>query len=127
MNIFLICGVRGATEAQIEMQQEHVQYLEEQGHMVHYPPRDTNQNDATGYNICKQNMAAIQAADRVDIMAYDSKLSEGSLFDLGMAFALGKQINPVIGHFPTLRNVASGKSFVRMIWKWEDEWWAEEA
>lgn len=111
MKSFLICPVRGIapeTHAQI------VAGLEAEGLTVHWPPRDTDQNDPTGLRICRDNMSAIAAADVVHVI-WDGK-SQGCLFDLGVAFALRKRIAPVI-----LPELTEGKSFQNMIDAWAAE------
>lgn len=108
MKSFLICPVRGVDPA---TQSAIVAGLEAQGFKVHWPPRDTNQNDGVGLRICRDNKAAIEAADVVHVM-WDGK-SQGCLFDLGVAFALGKKVHPVSLPAPT-----EGKSFQNMILAW---------
>lgn len=115
MNIFMICPVRNATPEMQEGIEAEVGFLESQGHIVYYPARDTNQLDGTGLRICKDNRSAIEAADEVHII-WDGK-STGSLFDLGMAFALRKKIVPVFGKFPTM---SDGKSFQNMVYDWSE-------
>jgi hypothetical protein len=90
MKIFIICPVRSITEPEHQTIQQYIVKLETQGHQVHYPPRNTNQNDKIGFNICTENKQAIQSADEVHV--YWNPLSAGSLFDLGISFALGKVI-----------------------------------
>jgi hypothetical protein len=90
MKIFIICPVRSATPLEKAILDQYVEHLEEQGHSVHYPPRDTNQNDPVGFDICCQNRLAIELADRVDI--FYNPTSSGSLFDIGMTFMLRKNI-----------------------------------
>lgn len=51
---FLICPVRGCSPQQT---QAYVDDLERQGWEVHWPPRDTQQNDPNGLQICKENDA----------------------------------------------------------------------
>lgn len=87
MKAFLICPVRGADESAV---QPFVQALEKDGWDVHWPPRDTNQNDPVGFQICQENYRAIDKADVVFVV-YDEK-SRGSLFDMGVAFSLFKPI-----------------------------------
>ena len=121
MNIFVICPVRlGVAEEATK----YVQELESQGHKVIYPPRDTEQDDETGYNICKGNMKCIKWADRIDV--FYSALSQGIHFDLGQAFVLNKKIkivkileanNP---NYPTTNN-SNSKSFPRMLEVWESK------
>lgn len=108
MKTFLICPVRGHEATEL---QSIVDGLESEGWEVHYPPRDTNQNDPVGYNICEQNYLAIKRADVVHIV-WDGQ-SQGSLFDLGMAFALAKRIIPI-----SLPENTEGKSFQNMIRQW---------
>lgn len=106
--IFLICPVRYGkklTRKHKKVQEkinEYVNQLEEAGHKVHWPPRDTNQNDPTGLRICTDNGLAISEADEVHIWWHwqekkwwqklmwwiREKKSTGSLFDFGMAFML---------------------------------------
>lgn len=105
---FLICPVRGVDVAESE---QVVHELEKQGFTVHWPHRDTNQDDNTGLRICRDNRAAIRDADFVHVL-WDGK-SQGSLFDLGMAFALGKIVIPV-----TLPATSPHKSFQNMVMEW---------
>lgn len=103
---FFICPVRGAS---IENTMELVEGIESEGLLkVHWPPRDTNQEDPTGLRICTDNLAAIKEASIVYFM-WDGK-SQGCLFDLGMAFALGKKVVPV-----TMPPLTEGKSFQNMV------------
>lgn len=111
MKSFLICPVRGVPP------EEHaavVRQLERSGFDVHWPPRDTDQNDPTGLRICSDNAAAISAADLVHVI-WDGK-SQGCLFDLGVAFALGKPVSPISLPAPT-----EGKSFQNMVQTWAIE------
>lgn len=104
-NAFLICPVRGVDQTQTA---ERVRALEADGWTVHWPPRDTNQDDAIGLRICRDNCAAIKKADTVFVI-WDG-LSQGCLFDLGIAFAFGKTITPL-----SLPPRTEGKSFQNMI------------
>lgn len=108
MKTFLICPVRGHDPMLFSI---IVKKLEADGYSVHWPPRDTDQSDATGLRICKQNASAIADADTVHII-WDGT-SQGCLFDLGVAFALGKKIIPVSLPEPT-----DQKSFQNMIRAW---------
>lgn len=112
-DIFLICPVRNATEEQKEKMTQYINDLESEGKKVYYPARDTNQVDSIGYRICCDNRDAIKEADEIHIF-YDPN-SSGSLFDLGMAFALDKKLTLVniddITSTPT-------KSFSNMIKEW---------
>jgi len=86
---FVICPVRGVDP---DTWRPYVEALEGLGYYkVHWPTRDTDQNDPVGLRICDDNLAAIKAADAVFII-WDGK-SEGCLFDMGMAFALDKPVH----------------------------------
>lgn len=108
MRSFLICPVRGLPP---ETHAAIVADLESQGFIVHWPPRDTDQDDPTGLRICGENSEAIERADIVHVI-WDGK-SQGCLFDLGVAFALRKKISPISLPPPT-----DGKSFQNMIRAW---------
>lgn len=105
---FLICPVTGHDSDETRA---IVADLESQGWAVHWPPRDTDQQDGTGVRICTDNLAAIRSADCVHVV-WDGK-SQGCLFDLGMAFALGKSVIPL-----SLPEQTEGKSFQNMVWDW---------
>ena len=109
---FLICPVRGIPP---ETWQRYVREIELRGDIVHlhFPPRDTDQEDETGYRICQDNLEALKKADVVFVI-WDGK-SQGCLFDLGMAFALGKEVIPL-----QLPPETEGKSFQNMIQAWAD-------
>ena len=94
MKVYLIMPVRIADPHITALAQAHMECLEREGHEVHYPPRDAPQDDPTGQAICEVHRRAMQAADRVDVV-WDIN-SKGSHFDLGMAYALGKPVNPVL-------------------------------
>ncbi|OGC54793.1 hypothetical protein A2797_00785 [candidate division WWE3 bacterium RIFCSPHIGHO2_01_FULL_48_15] len=85
--IFIICPVRNASEESNAYIRGYVERLEERGHKVHWPMRDTKQDDPTGgLMVCRDNFEAILAADEVHIF-WDPE-SRGSRFDGGMLFAL---------------------------------------
>lgn len=88
--VFIVCPVRGIEEDEKQFLQDYVSQLESQGHAVHYPPRDTKQDDPVGLRICSDNREAIEKSDEVHV--YWSEKSEGTKFDLGMAFSEGKPI-----------------------------------
>lgn len=111
MKTFLICPVRGHDPNEAI---EIVHCLEAEGWVVHYPPRDTDQTDPVGLQICQTNLNAIKKSDVVHIL-WDGK-STGSIFDMGMAFALGKKI--IILDAPPL---TEGKSFPNMMRAWEKQ------
>ena len=109
MKAFLICPVRGHLPDETF---EIVCGLERDGWDVHWPFRDTAQDDPTGFEICSTNREAIDQADMVFVM-WDGK-STGCLFDLGIAFALNKLIQVLDA--PAL---TEGKSFQNMMRQWE--------
>ena len=114
LHIFLICPVRNATEEQKQRMAKYIAYVESLGAVIHYPERDTEQDDPTGGSmICKVNRRAIYDSDEVHIF-WDSK-SQGSLFDLGMAFALCKPIKIV--NIDELERT-DGKSFTNVVYNW---------
>ena len=110
MKIFIICTVRGATEEYKKKLEDYTKSLENEGNIVHLPHRDTKQ-DARGIDICMQNATAIKEADEVHIF-YNSS-SQGTHFDMGVSFALGKKI--IIAES---EEVPIGKSFQRMLLEW---------
>ena len=116
--IFLICSVRGATPEHRRELEEYTLQLERDGAIVHLPHRDTNQC-ATGLEICEQNFWAVVEADEVHIV-YNPE-SQGSHFDMGVAFALGK---PVVfvneDQFPQEIKITAKKSFPQMLKQWQD-------
>lgn len=115
MKIFLICPVRNATEDQKTAMNNYITSMENNGNKVYYPARDTNQIDSIGFRICNDNKMAIFDADEVHI--FWDKDSKGSLFDLGMAFALDKPLRIV-----NLESIemTKTKSFTNMIKYWSD-------
>lgn len=114
MIIFLICPVRTATGDQKERIKSYIDKLIAEGKTVYYPARDTQQDDPTGgYNICWDNKVAILLSDEVHI--FWDKNSIGSIFDLGMAFALNKEL--VIVNSEDVELVGD-KSFAHVIQYW---------
>lgn len=111
--IFIICSVRGASAEYQKKLEEYVLKLENDGNTIHLPHRNTNQS-GRGIEICTQNAEAIRNADEVHIF-YNSA-SQGTHFDMGVAFALKKPLvvveNEVYGE---------GKSYPRMIDEWMNE------
>lgn len=90
-NIFLICPVRNATEEQKIYIEEFVKEKNRNGIEVHAPHMHTVQQDMFGgYTICYQNANAIAKSSEIDI--YYDQSSTGSVFDLGVAYALNKKL-----------------------------------
>jgi len=85
--------VRNASAAVTREIRAYAEYHRGLGHHVHFPPDDAPQEDPTGEAICRTHLAAMQKANEIHVFwDIDSK---GSHFDLGMAYALGKDIIPV--------------------------------
>lgn len=118
MKIFMISPVREISDPLKDAIANQVNYYESLGHDVYWPHRDTNQSpevNEKSYQICRANKVAIENADEVYII-WDGK-SQGCLFDLGIAFALGKKVHPVLGYFPKL---SKEKSFQNFVYEYED-------
>lgn len=109
MKIYIICPVRNATEEQKKEIDDYVDLLEEDEHIVHYPPRDVNQNDPTGLGIVNAHKTAMENCDRVDI--FWDKTSNGSHCDLGMAIMSNKELKLVRAY----QEDNAGKSYVKVI------------
>lgn len=93
MIIYIICAVRNATPERVAELRSYAEGKRAEGHSVHFPPDDAPQDDPTGMEICRVHLSAMLLADEVHVFwDVDSK---GSHFDLGMAFALGKEIVPI--------------------------------
>jgi nucleoside 2-deoxyribosyltransferase len=114
LNIFIICSVRGTSDEYRKRLEHYVKTLEDIGHNVHLPHRDTNQNNS-GFNICKENSNAIFNSDEIHIF-YNSE-SQGTHFDMGVSFALNKKI-VIVENEP----LTEGKSFQRMLTEWENKY-----
>ena len=92
--IFIICPVRKVSKRVKKIINDYVVKLEQDGATVHWPSRNTNQDDPVGIHICEQNREAIYAADEIHIWFDES--STGSLFDLGMTFAFLRSMEKTI-------------------------------
>ncbi len=111
MNIFLICPVRKITDEEKQQILEYRLARMAAGDKVYVPFLDTDQNDPTGYRICSDNLRAIDWAHEIHVWWNEN--STGSLFDLGMAFALGKPVILANKVTPT-----EGKSFNNLLIAW---------
>lgn len=125
-SVFVICSVRDADKATRKKLEAYKNKLELQGYKVHLPHLDTNQQ-ASGYEICIQNMQAILAADEIHIFFVPH--SYGSHFDLGVTFLacyLDKnKIIKVVENFQGVDHTGQmkllfEKSFGQMIAIWEE-------
>jgi len=119
--VFIICPVRNADAQTQHILADYVQTLEEKGCQVHYPPRDTNQNDPIGNRICEENFKAILQADEIHVF-YD-KNSTGVHFDFGGVFMLTQTLGyrkkiVFINKYEVV--ISKGKSFPRLLAFLED-------
>ena len=110
MKITIICSVRNATSEYRKKLEDYVAELEKNGHKVYLSHRDNDQKDS-GINILSRMRTKIKWANRIDIF-YSG--SEGTLFDMGDAWALNKTIK-VVENIP----YGEGKSFPRFLDEWE--------
>ncbi|MFA4971832.1 MAG: nucleoside 2-deoxyribosyltransferase [bacterium] len=90
MRIYIICPVRKANAEDIVEQKRVVGRLRVDGHAVYWPPEDAPQEDPTGLAIVESECEAIRDADIVCVLQW--RETQGQVFDLGMAVALGKPI-----------------------------------
>ena len=91
MKIFLICPVAKITPDEEESISKYVSLLEDNGNTVHWPLRDTKQDDPTGgLTICRTNFQAILDADEIHI--WYNETSGGSKFDMGGVFMLTEML-----------------------------------
>lgn len=93
----------------------YVSGLEKDGHKVHYPPRDVNQDDPTGWGIVMAHRIAMKNCDRIDI--FWDKTSTGSHCDLGMAIMDFKKVKLVKSY----QEDSEGKSYLKVIKQLERE------
>lgn len=113
ISLYIITPVRNASNELREYVDNIIDVLLP-SYYIHYPPYDTKQDDGTGgYEICRTNKRAIEDADIV-LLFWDG-VSQGCLFDAGIAFALDKLV--VVLMTPEL--VVGGKSFQNMFAYWE--------
>lgn len=110
--IFIICTVRKASESYRKNLEDYVSELEKEGHHVHLPHRDTNQK-ADVFEICTENMNAIEVSDEVHIFYNPESL--GTHFDMGVAFAFGKPVKIV-----QMEEQEKTKPFPSMLKEWEE-------
>ena len=105
--VFLICPVRDIPPEEEALIGEYVEGLRAMGVNVYWPLTDTAQEgDPVGLRILGDNLAAMTKSDEVYV--WFSPTSKGSLFDLGMAFALGKRVRLAK---PEMVEPTEGKSF----------------
>jgi len=99
--IYLISPVRAVTPEQSQLIDSHEKKLEESHERIIFNPiRDAPQEDRTGYNIVMSELNFMHLASknggRADVLWNRGGIpSEGSRVDLGIAYALGLEINLV--------------------------------
>lgn len=113
--IYVVCSVRNADPKEVEQVEAYVKKLEEEGHEVHYPPRDVDQECETGVSIVEAHRKAMLASSEVHV--FWNVESSGSHFDIGMAVALGKKIIGV----NAVHEDGEGKSYWKVIKHYEEE------
>jgi len=113
MNIYIVCPVRNLKIGQRLFLLRYVHEKESQGNKVYWPPRDTNQEDKIGLNICLANKRAIEDADEIHL--FWDETSIGSFFDLGMAFYASKKLIIIN---PSAIKLSDTKSFHNVIHYW---------
>lgn len=120
MRIYLVCPVRRATPEQTAAIREYVAGLEAVGHRVHWPARDTVQEDeGNGWQVCEQNCDAIYAADEIHV--WWDPASQGSVFDLGMVWMLRALIDEQRLVLANEVRDPGGKSFEKVLLRWAEE------
>lgn len=115
MDVFLICPVRNVSIEELSMIKQYVKTLEQNKLSVYWPYRDTNQDDPIGNEICKSNREALTKAEEVHV--WFSENSIGTIFDLGMAWALHKKI--VLANDVPLTSQRSFATLLRW-WEWNE-------
>ncbi len=117
--IFLISPVRQCSVEQKKEIEGYVRKLEEEGHKIYWPKRDTNQEDYIGLDICLQNGKEIILADEIHV--WWDPTSSGSKFDFGVAFAclllkdiLHKEKNIILANKDEIKATV-GKSFENVL------------
>lgn len=117
--IFLICPVRNATEEQKIWIENFVQEKYNTGYIIHAPHLHTRQKDIFGgYAICRQNAEALASSEEVDI--YYDKSSTGSVFDLGVAYALGKPLK-ILNKKDIMFNVNDFMDNILITWPYKEK------
>lgn len=119
--IFLISPVSTSNPQNYEIVKKYVEKMENEDNEVHWPIRDTEQNDPIGINICDTNSKKIfEWADEIHI--YYLKESRGIQFDIGAVYfvirILGIKKKVVFVNKEDFQNELSeisGKSFIKVI------------
>lgn len=91
LNAYVICPVRGVEND--KLLNEFINYIEKEGVLCHYPPRDVDQTK-DGFYIVMAHLKAMASCDVVLINW--SEKSYGSHVDLGMAIMMSAANIPLI-------------------------------
>ena len=91
MRIFMISPVRLANRKIRKSLEEIAQISENMGNTVYLPCRDVGTED--NYLACCKNRDEMEKAETVFIVPHAG--SKGIIFDLGMAFGMGKEIKKI--------------------------------
>jgi len=118
MKIYIICPVRNVTDMQQAVIDRHASEMTARGYEVHNPKYAVDQNDETGFGICRAHYEAM--AEAAEVHVFWDVVSSGSHFDLGMAFALKKPIR-LVSEFSEDR---PGKSYAKVMREIEQGKWA---
>jgi len=110
-SVFLISPVRKLDAETEELLSHLVDYAERNGDVVHWPKIDTDQS-GNGTAICQQNRQAIINAD--EVWLWWQADSQGSLFDLGIAWGLKKPLKIISGDL----KYTEEKSFDNVLLDW---------
>ena len=118
--IFIICSVRDVNADHRAHLEAYADMLEDNGAEVHLPHRDTDQ-EASGFDICRQNAMAINLSNEVHV--FYSEGSQGTHFDMGVVFALNQIVGKDIKIVPVDSPIdySRKKSFSRMMDEWQSE------
>ncbi len=108
--VCIICPVKDISQAESSYLDEFVSGLKREGYSVHYPPDDTQQDDKVGLAICTQNKTGMKKSREVRL--YWTPRSEGTRFDLGMAFMAEKPFAIINGNAVAKTPDASFENFL---------------
>jgi phage pi2 protein 07 len=88
IRVYMICPCRHASEETKASIDAYVEQLEARGCIVHYPPRDVEQDEAstTAHEIMQAHVKAMSEVDEVH--AWWDPDSKGSHVDFGMAYMM---------------------------------------
>lgn len=112
MKIFIISSDQNTSDEYKNELKDYVESLENKGHRVYFPYRDTLYNNR---DIDIHNQERISMIDSDEIHIFYCASSSETHFKLGMAFMLNKKIKVVSNE-----SLPEGKGFPRFLIEWED-------